>query len=279
MKLIYDCDAGADDALALLLLCRSKLPLAGVCTCFGGFPPEKATEMAENILKAEKISVPVCTGAGSSLCRGGPVHSSEAFSRRGHGMRADEFLQNVSRSDAPWILLATGPLTNVARMLRTCSRLPKRIIIMGGGISGGNRTPFAEFNFFCDPEAADAVLQSGCPITLVPLEAARACTVTQAMLPGFSPAARQLLAAQMAFARRTGCGDGTAAIACDAVAAAGLIDARVFAEVRPCTCRVDCSQTDRAGALCISDEAGPVTLVERADPDAFRRVLTALKQI
>ena len=37
----------------------------------------------------------------------------------------------------------------------------------------GNITPGAEFNFFVDPDAADAVLCSGIPITLVPLDVTR----------------------------------------------------------------------------------------------------------
>jgi len=50
---------------------------------------------------------------------------------------------------------------------------------MGGAIHmptpGGNITPNAEFNFYCDPYAASVVLQSGLPITVVPLDVTECC--------------------------------------------------------------------------------------------------------
>lgn len=269
MRLLYDCDAGADDALALKMLAKSGAELAGVSTCFGGFPPEKAAIQAENILNSEGKTVPVCVGAHRSLQRGGPVHSDAAIPRDGQRMDAGVFFAEMLMEST--VLLATGPLTNVAEMLRSCEKKPERIYIMGGGISGGNRTKAAEFNFFCDPEAADYVLRSGCPITLVPLEAARECAITPEMLPDFSPAVRELLQAMLDFSRRTHGQDF--AIPYDAVAAAGLLDESIFVKTRRCTCRVDCSQGDHAGALLIDDRPGNVTLVEAADPEAFLALL------
>jgi inosine-uridine nucleoside N-ribohydrolase len=63
-------------------------------------------------------------------------------------------------------LIATGPLTNIARViLEDPGNIDplSRIDIMGGayGLASeiyGNITQFAEFNFYCDPKAAQIVL-------------------------------------------------------------------------------------------------------------------------
>ena len=47
---------------------------------------------------------------------------------------------------------------------------------MGGAIrEGGNITPQAEFNIYCDPYAAHVVFHSGIPITLIPLDVTHKC--------------------------------------------------------------------------------------------------------
>ena len=45
----------------------------------------------------------------------------------------------------------------------------REIVWMGGSTERGNRTPYAEFNAWADPEAAAAVLASGVPFTMVGL--------------------------------------------------------------------------------------------------------------
>jgi inosine-uridine nucleoside N-ribohydrolase len=63
-------------------------------------------------------------------------------------------------------LVATGPLTNVARLILedpNTMHLISKICIMGGayGLASkiyGNITKHAEFNFYCDPKAAQIVM-------------------------------------------------------------------------------------------------------------------------
>jgi purine nucleosidase/pyrimidine-specific ribonucleoside hydrolase len=73
---------------------------------------------------------------------------------------------------APLTLIATGPLTNVAVALAEAPALAgtlREIVWMGGSTERGNVTPAAEFNAAVDPEAADRVLASGVPFTMVGL--------------------------------------------------------------------------------------------------------------
>ena len=99
----------------------------------------------------------------------GPIRRSTLDPRR-----APDLIIEIAESDElPLTIVACGPLTNVATALAQSAGLAsrlERIAIMGGAIGLGNWTPSAEFNIFADPEAAAAVLDSGVPITLVPLE-------------------------------------------------------------------------------------------------------------
>ena len=71
-------------------------------------------------------------------------------------------------------IIAIGPLTNVAAAIEAEPELPgilERIWVMGGAFDyAGNVTPHAEFNFYSDPVAADLVLGSGAPVTVVGLD-------------------------------------------------------------------------------------------------------------
>ncbi len=72
-------------------------------------------------------------------------------------------------------ILALGPLTNVARAFRRDPELPllvDRLVVAGGGRPSTARTTTAEFNVFCDPQAARFVFQSPCAKTFVPVDAA-----------------------------------------------------------------------------------------------------------
>ena len=91
---------------------------------------------------------------------------------------APELLADViGRSDEPVLVYADGPQTNLASALRVEPSIAdniEMIYMMGGAIDvPGNtiRNPDAEWNIWVDPTAADEVLRSGIPITLVPLDA------------------------------------------------------------------------------------------------------------
>ena len=76
----------------------------------------------------------------------------------------------------PVVIWAVAPLTNVARALDRHPELVgdlERIVIMGGAVDvpGNVEGTGAEWNIWVDVSAAADVLESGVPITLVPLDA------------------------------------------------------------------------------------------------------------
>jgi inosine-uridine nucleoside N-ribohydrolase len=74
-------------------------------------------------------------------------------------------------------IVCFGPLTVVQRALQRDPALAgqiKRLICLGGSRhEPGNATAAAEFHFFCDPEAARAVIRAGLPLTVIPLDVMR----------------------------------------------------------------------------------------------------------
>ena len=90
-----------------------------------------------------------------------------------HGV---DFLIETLRSAEPQsiTLCALGPLTDIAMALVKAPEIAGRIrevVVMGGaGFELGNATPAAEFNIHVDPHAAAIVVDSGVPVTMVPLD-------------------------------------------------------------------------------------------------------------
>ena len=72
----------------------------------------------------------------------------------------------------PGIVLVTlGPLTNVALALQQEPEMATKVsrcVVMGGApCCEGNVTPAAEYNIWCDPEAARGVFRSKMPVEMV----------------------------------------------------------------------------------------------------------------
>jgi inosine-uridine nucleoside N-ribohydrolase len=105
-------------------------------------------------------------------------------SRRPVDAHAVDFIVDMASYHRGELVLATiGPETNVALALRREPRLKnwlREITVMGGSTGPGNVTPAAEFNIYCDPEAAWAVFNSGIPIRMVGLNVTRRTGLNQA---------------------------------------------------------------------------------------------------
>lgn len=180
-RVILDCDPGHDDAVAILLaLGNPAIDLVAITTVAGNQTLERTTKNARRVLAlAGRADVPVAAGADHPLTRelvvAPDIHGAS-------GIDGAELPEPVAGTDPrgalrliadeltpETVLVATGPLTNVAAALAQGGR-PREIVWMGGAIALGNVTPAAEFNAFVDPEAAAAVVASGIPLTIVPLD-------------------------------------------------------------------------------------------------------------
>ncbi|HUZ81410.1 MAG TPA: nucleoside hydrolase, partial [Gaiellaceae bacterium] len=92
-----------------------------------------------------------------------------------------EFLAGQFRAGAKATLVATGPLTNVGLAFATHpDARPDRIVLMGGAIGEGNRTPAAEFNIWADPESAQRVFAERLDTTMVGLDVTHRALITDA---------------------------------------------------------------------------------------------------
>lgn len=189
-KIIIDTDPGQDDAVAILLaLASPEIEVVAITAVAGNVPLSLTEKNARKIIElAGRREVPVYAGAIRPLVRrlvtaeyvhgatglNGPVLAEpEVQLQPQHGV---DFIVDCLRAAEPGeITLCTlGPLTNIAAALIKAPDIAPRIreiISMGGGyFEQGNVTPSAEFNIYVDPHAADVVLKSGVPITLLPLD-------------------------------------------------------------------------------------------------------------
>ena len=193
--ILLDCDPGHDDAIALLLaLASPEVELLGVTTVAGNQTLDKTTANAIRVLEfAGRRDIPVAAGADRPLVRdqyvAAYVHGETGMDGPDLpppqsvpvGRHAVDFLADTIReAGRPVTLVPTGPLTNVALMLALHpDARPERIVLMGGAIAEGNVTPAAEFNIWCDPEAAARVFASGIDVTMVGLDVTHKALFTQ----------------------------------------------------------------------------------------------------
>ena len=182
-----DCDAGVDDAIALIALhTLEELDLQGISAVCGNAALSDTYRNVHRINGLLGAHYPVYRGADRPLFR--ELHVSEAFhGRDGLGDVDLPVPPHEDSETAAWDalyacakahpgelqLVATGPLTNLAIAFAKYRELPGllgRILLMGGSASAGNITPAAEFNIYDDPEAASVVFQAGVPLVMCGLD-------------------------------------------------------------------------------------------------------------
>jgi purine nucleosidase len=190
IPLILDVDTGVDDALAILYaLASPEVTLIAATTVMGNVDVDHTTENTLAVLElCGYADVEVARGAGRPLVRDHMafpiVHGARGLgeaelppaSRAPSDRDGARLLVETARERPGEVLLvATGPLTNVALALSEEPALPdllKGFAIMGGAFDHqGNVTPAAEANIWVDPEAAQAVFRgfAGAPEAKLPV--------------------------------------------------------------------------------------------------------------
>lgn len=193
MKILFDTDPGVDDAMALLMLARDpRAELVGITTVFGNAPTEITTRNALALCERFGIEVPVARGAAQALVKPkgdypemihghdgmGNTGIAPARQRKADAAAAPQFIAEMARRlEGELVIVAVGPLTNLAQALRHDPQIAQRVqrvVVMGGafGTLGhtGNVSPVAEANIANDPHAADVVLGAAWPVSVVGLD-------------------------------------------------------------------------------------------------------------
>jgi inosine-uridine nucleoside N-ribohydrolase len=203
MKVVMDGDPGSDDAIAMLVAIGSpEIELVGITTVGGNAAVADVTDNALRLVSFLGAKTPVYAGSVEPL-DGRAAYGSKAFTtpdrRRTQvtgldlpaveasraGEAVDFLIDCFSSSGGEDLtLIATGPLTNLARALDRKPALQKAIphlILMGGAHDSGNVTASAEFNFWADPVAAKAVFDAHlADVVMFPLDATRSAPLTLA---------------------------------------------------------------------------------------------------
>jgi purine nucleosidase len=190
-RIIIDTDPGIDDAVAILLALAAteELEVLGIVAVAGNLLLAQTERNARRVCElAGRSDLPVYAGCARPMLR--PLATVEQVHgetkrdrlllpeptmplRAEHGV--DFLIETLRGAEAGTITLcALGPLSNIAMALVKAPDVAGRIgelVVMGGaGFELGNVTPAAEFNIHVDPHAAAIVIESGIPITMIPLD-------------------------------------------------------------------------------------------------------------
>jgi inosine-uridine nucleoside N-ribohydrolase len=197
-RLIIDTDPGIDDVVTLALAARSpEVEIAGITTTYGNATLDATTRNAHELLRlVGRKEIPVHPGADRPLTRdlvtapethgesgvgyAAVKHPAGRSGVRTTGTRRDNaaLIEAVARAKGPVTLVTLGPLTNLAQALEQDDALIRKRVTRHIGMFGsvhavGNTNRFADFNTWCDPEAADRVLRARLPTDMVGLDVTR----------------------------------------------------------------------------------------------------------
>lgn len=200
-KIIIDTDIGddIDDAFAIALAARlPEAEIVGVTTVFRN--TKARAQLVKKLLDGLGTETTVRAGEAFPLKEpfhlfakdtGAPETSTpcqwdESYRKYSEEEGAVEFLaESAERWGGELCIAAIGPLTNLARAIE---RYPDKMKKCGKIVSmGGSFQKFmSEWNYLCDPEAADIVIKSGIPFYAVGLDVTMTCPLEEGLLEKFN---------------------------------------------------------------------------------------------
>jgi inosine-uridine nucleoside N-ribohydrolase len=198
-KVILDVDPGVEDAAAMCLaLGDPALEVLAVTATGGMVSPEQATTNVQAIVEQLDPQRWPRLGAASPdqilRCDGPHLFGSDglcgahfAVAQRHHRHPSVKVIcDEVRAAPGTVTIVAMGPLSNIAAALKQqpdLASLIGHLIILGGTLAGpGNVSAAAEFNIYCDADAARTVFQSRVTKTLIPLDVTRRITLNLDLL-------------------------------------------------------------------------------------------------
>lgn len=190
-KILLDVDPGIADALAMCLaLNDSRLEVVAVTATGGNVPPEQATRNVQTVIEQLDPARWPRIGAAESIQ---PLRTDNRLLCGKDGLCGADFrvaelhhqhssvkliADEIRAAPGHLTIIAGGPLSNIATVLKREPDLATQVghlIIVGGTLNAlGNVTAAAEFNIYCDAEAAREVFHSPVTKTLIPVDVANA---------------------------------------------------------------------------------------------------------
>jgi purine nucleosidase len=182
IKIVLDTDIGTDidDAWALAFVAlHPQFETLGV-TISDADTPARAKVACKLLQRAGRTDIPVSVGRKTPTPNNRIDHQffwAEDFTAYKPVTKpAAEFIvDTIKKHPGEIILLAVGPLQNVADALRkepALGKYVKRVVLMSGNVysRAGNQPPVAEWNVIAAREDAQVVYSAGLPMTIVPLD-------------------------------------------------------------------------------------------------------------
>jgi purine nucleosidase len=160
-----------------------RVEVLAITTVAGNVDVHQASHNALYTAELCDSRVPVFQGAGKPLKRqhvGAQwFHGRDGLGDHGYGpprravekQNAVDAIIETVEAHPGLVMVTLGPLTNVALAVQEKPSIAAKVgrcVVMGAApCCEGNVTPAAEYNIWCDPEAARIVARSGLPIELV----------------------------------------------------------------------------------------------------------------